>query len=66
METSKKHLTIHFLSAAGPDDSSSGRSRNLFLQQSKVGRDAMKQAIEGAYRSLAPAYFWTIISQQSR
>ena len=54
METSRETFN-NTLSAAGPDDTVvPEQSRNLFLQQLKTGRDAMKQAIEGAYKSLAP------------
>ena len=54
METSRETFN-KTLSAAGSDDTVvPEQSRNLFLQQLKTGRDAMKQAIEGAYKSLAP------------
>ena len=54
METSRETFN-KTLSAAGPDDTVvPEQNRNLFLQQLKTGRDAMKQAIEGAYKSLAP------------
>lgn len=54
METSRETFN-NTLSAAGPDDTVvPEQSRNLFLQQLKTGRDAMKQAIESAYKSLAP------------
>ena len=54
METSRETFN-NTLSAAGPDDTVvPEQNRNLFLQQLKTGRDAMKQAIEGAYKSLAP------------
>ncbi len=53
METSRETFN-NTLSAAGPDCCGSEQSVTCFFQQLKTGRDAMKQAIEGAYKSLAP------------
>ena len=52
METSRETFN-ETLSSAGSDDTEiPEQNRALFAQQLKTGRDAMKKAIEGAYKAL--------------
>ena len=52
METSRETFN-DTLSSAGSDDTEvPEQNRALFAQQLKTGRDAMKKAIEGAYKAL--------------
>ena len=54
METSRETFN-ETLSSVGSDDTEvPEQNRALFAQQLKTGRDAMKKAIEGAYKALAP------------
>ena len=54
METARKTFN-DTLSAAGSDDTVvPEQGRTTFLQQVKTSRDAMKQALESAYKMVAP------------
>lgn len=54
MESSRKTFN-ETLSTAGSDDTAiPEEGRTLFVQQLKTGRDTMKTALEGAYKTIEP------------